>query len=140
LYVCQYRRLTQCMADVEHMQYVMARGDRDGKKSRPIHRRIRFGERTLEVIQTQIEEMQGSVLSWHWYRYGNRSNTNRALAQLTEVWSRLTGGSEEVATIILSTERVKDRAGGEQALQSFAESMLTGIEQALLKAHHQPTN
>ena len=140
LYVCQYRRLTQCMADVEHMQYVMARGDRDGKKSRPIHRRIHFGERTLEVIQNQIEEMQGSVLSWHWYRYGNRSTTNRALAQLTEVWSRLTGGREEVATIILSTEKVKDRAGGEQALQSFAESMLTGIEQALLKAHHQPTN
>ncbi|MCB1752630.1 MAG: exosortase [Gammaproteobacteria bacterium] len=135
LYVCQYHRLTKCMSEMQHMQYVMTQANGDGKTGRPIHRRIRLGERTLEVVQDQIKDGQGSVLSWHWYRYGSRSNANRALAQLWEVWSRLSNGRQDVAMIILSTDRVKDRTRGEQVLQSFAESMLVEIEAAFVKSH-----
>lgn len=130
LYLCQYHQLTECMNDMQRMQYVMAGGNSDRKIIRPIHRRIRLGERTLEVIQNQMGGEMGTVLTWNMYRFVGRTNANRPLAQLWEVWSRLSN-TQDVTTIVLSTDRVKDRTTGEQVLQSFAEDMLPEIEAAL---------
>ncbi|MCB1753152.1 MAG: EpsI family protein [Gammaproteobacteria bacterium] len=131
LYICQYHRLTHCMTDMRHMQYVMTQGNQGGQITRPIQRRIRLGERTLEVIQTQMDGGRGTVLTWNWYRFGGRSNTNRALAQIREVWYRLIDRRPDVVTLVLSTDQVRNRITGEQVLQSFAESILPEIEAVL---------
>ena len=119
------------MTDMRHMQYVMTQGNQGGQITRPIQRRIRLGERTLEVIQTQMDGGRGTVLTWNWYRFGGRSNTNRALAQIREVWYRLIDRRPDVVTLVLSTDQVRNRITGEQVLQSFAESILPEIEAVL---------
>ncbi|MCB1831185.1 MAG: hypothetical protein KDI35_14070, partial [Gammaproteobacteria bacterium] len=55
----------------------------------------------------------------------------RPLAQLWGFWSGLTQRGQDAMAIVLSTDQVENQAAGEQALLSFAESMLPKIEVVL---------
>ncbi|MCB1873076.1 MAG: exosortase [Gammaproteobacteria bacterium] len=131
LYLCRYRQLNHCAAEMQQLQQVMTPDGSVPQTSRPTHRRITLGERSLGVIQNQWHGRRGLVLSWTWYRYAGQSDAKRPLAQLWGFWSGLTQRGQDAMAIVLSTDQVENQAAGEQALLSFAESMLPKIEVVL---------
>ncbi|MET0321891.1 MAG: exosortase A, partial [Duganella sp.] len=97
-------------------------------------RAIVVGQRRLRVQQSTEQSAETKLLVWRWYRQQGVDTSSAQLLKLRLAWSKLTGGDDSAAEIIVAAAYDDDRAQAERAMTALLDAMLPAIEQQLRQA------
>jgi len=95
---------------------------------------IHLNGQLREARQAKIVSREQRLLTWYWYRVGDRYTSNPYLAKIMEAFNRLVGGRRDGSFIVVSTPYVEKTEEAAPALQVFLDAMLTAIGRSLDEA------
>lgn len=95
---------------------------------------ISVGNRTVEVIQTDIRSPLMNLRVWRWYWTPSRIVTSPVSLKLLTLRSKLTGKGDDAAGVVIATPFDTRPEDASQTLTSFLTTMLPRMDGALRKA------
>lgn len=94
-------------------------------------RDVGIGERRLTVLQS-VEQAAGvKLLVWRWYRQNGTDTASPQRMKLMLAKSKLLGGDDSAAEIVLASPYDEDAAVAERAMHDLLLAMLPAIDQGL---------
>lgn len=111
-------------------------GTPDWREVQVRQRSVDVGGRSLAVRQTLLQAAGNKLLVWRWYRQSGVDSANPLLVKLLLARSKLVGGDDGGAEVVLACAYDEQAEPAEATLRSFLGDMLPAIEEGLHRAVH----
>lgn len=131
LYIGYYNYQRQGTELVNSENTLVTTFDKVWAKSGETGRTLTATGREIGAIETRLRSASAHLLSWHWYWVEGYPTVNPYFGKLLEAVSRLFGGGDDGAVVILYTPYEDAASEGEAPLHDFLQQMLPAIERTL---------
>jgi EpsI family protein len=99
-------------------------------------RRVDVAGRSLAIRQTLLQADGNKLLVWRWYRQSGIDSANPLLVKLLLAKSKLAGGNDAGAEVVLACAYDEQAAQAEATLLGFLGDMLPAIQEGLDRVNH----
>ena len=131
LYVAYYRQQEKGRELITSGNLLTAREDWNWKQIDDGHDVVDWLGRTVQVDQSVLAGRSMSLQVFRWYWIGGRVTSSAYVAKALQAWSRLTGGGDDSALIVVYAREQPGANTSRDALRAFSQQMSPEIERML---------
>ncbi|MGD2081974.1 MAG: exosortase A [Chromatiales bacterium] len=134
VYVAQYNHQRQGAELINSRNVMVPERDKAWRERARTDQQADISGRSLDVRESEIAGGTKNLLTWHWYRVGDRYTSNRYVGKALEALSRLTFGRRDGALIAVTTPLDGSKPAARQRLAAFLRAGLPALENAMRRA------
>ncbi|NMG75992.1 exosortase A [Aromatoleum diolicum] len=135
LYVGYYRNQRPGEELINSANRVLKYKDKQWRMAAYGEHTARLGEQSVTVRDTEVFDASSRLLVWHWYWVDGRWTSSDYVAKLYQAASRLRGGGDDSAVVMIyAPVRTDERAKVIATLERFALEMGSELDAALARA------